>query len=114
MVVAWNPNVAVDTASTPSEMPNPPSQEGGSYLQHQGDGDLDSVVEIQGPIPQKNPFQEVNLFIGEFSRNFGLTPMASLARIQDMLQAIQQQTYHVGGGQALSLGQVIRNPPPIQ
>ena len=96
------PAVTVDDSpAVPSTMNHPPNYEGGTVVQDQDPGDLDSVVQIQGPVPQANPFQEVNLFIGAYCATFRLAPMAAVKQIMDMLQAIDQQTYHAGGAKGL-------------
>lgn len=104
---------AVTVGDQASEMPHPPIDQGGTITQPETNGDLDSIAEVQGPVHQHNPFQEVNLFIGEFARVYSLTPMAAVARIQDILQAFFQQTYHAGGGSTIQQGRPPA-PPPIQ
>lgn len=103
------PDEALDVAGLGSDMPDPPDQDGGTIVENQTPGGLVIADEVQGPLSQKNPIQEINLFIGEFARVFRLTPMAALVRIQDILQAFSEQTYHAGGAQGL--GPVAR--PPI-
>ncbi len=91
--MAWEPNVAVDTGSDPSTMDSLPKAADGTIIQDQFPGDLDSTLELQGPVPQKNPFEELNLFVGEIARLYAIPPRAAMVRIQDMLQAMLTQSY---------------------
>jgi hypothetical protein len=98
----FDPVVDVDPSpAVPSTMDHPPNYEGGTVVQDQSPGDLDIAVQVQGPIPQLNPVQEINLFIGEYCRTFRLAPMAGVKSIMDILQAFDQQTYHCGGAKGL-------------
>ena len=100
----YAPDAAVDAGGDPSTMDHPPQYDGGTVVQDQSPGDLDIATQVQGPVVQLNPIQEMNLIIGEWSRVFRLAPTASIKQMQDILQAFDQQTYHCGG--AVGLGPV--------
>ena len=89
--MSYAPSVTVgDDAST---MLNKPASQGGTIIESQSDGDLDAAVQQAGPATQRNPFEEVNLFIGEFGRIYQIAPFAAATRIQDILQSILTQSY---------------------
>ena len=96
MVLAdFGPEVTVDPngPNQQSGMANIPTDQGGTVIEDIAPGDLDSTIELQAPVPQKNPFEELNLFIGELCRIYGLAPRAAMVRVQDMLQAMLTQSY---------------------
>jgi len=97
MVLApFGPAVTVDPngPAQNSGMLNPPSAQGGTVLESQSDGELDSNVQLQGPVPQSNPWQEFQGFVAEIARIYQIAPAAAVVRISDMCTAWMNQTYH--------------------
>jgi hypothetical protein len=97
VLASFGPSVVVDP-NGPNQQSGPglasvPTDQGGTVLENFVSGELDSTIELQAPAPQKNPFEELNLFIGELSRIYQLAPRATMVRIQDMLQAMLTQSY---------------------
>lgn len=94
--MAYVPNVAVDTASDFSTIPTgeAPASQGGTITSTSTDGSLNSLTQQQGPVPQRRPFEEVNLFVGEIARGYSVAPMAAIRMIEQICQAIREQTYH--------------------
>ena len=94
--MAFVPNVAVDSGSDFSTIATGevPLSQGGTITETSSDNDLVASIQQQGPVPQRNPFEEVNLFVGEIARGYAIAPMAAIRLIERVLQAMREQTYH--------------------
>ena len=104
MVLApFGPTVSVDPngLNQQSGMLNPPVSQGGTITQAlTAHTELDPAVQLQGPVPQFNPFQEVNAFIAGMCSTYNaatglkIAPMAMWAKIRDVGNAMFAFTYH--------------------
>src|SRR2546430_17444909 len=99
MVLApFGPAVTVDPSgpNQQSGMQNPPSEQGGTVMESQSNGDLDSAPNLQGVQPTKNPWQEFQQFAGELARIYSaatgtvVTPRAAVVRRAGVGQSLLQ------------------------
>lgn len=86
-------DASLTAGGTFSSTPRKPTDAGGSILQTYGENDLNVATTMQGATAY-NPFQEVNLFIGEMANKLGVSPKAAAARIVDLCRAFQTQTFN--------------------
>jgi hypothetical protein len=95
VLASFGPSVVVDPngPNQGSTLGSRPTDQGGTVLENFVSGELDSTIELQGPVPQKNFFQEINLFVGGLAAYYQLAPRAVMERVQTDLQAMLTQSY---------------------
>jgi hypothetical protein len=82
----------VTAAGEFSRVANPPVQAGSTVLNTYGADDLNAAQSMQGDLAF-NPFQEVNLMVGEFAKKMGVGPRAAWERIQQVGTELFRQSF---------------------
>jgi hypothetical protein len=98
-----NPTLVI--AGTPETVMHKPVDAGGTVLETSDNNDLQAAPNftqagvqittggLQGGLLD-NPFQTLNLFLGEFCRVYTLAPLAAIRRVEAMLLAMKTQFYN--------------------
>ncbi len=80
----------VTAAGTFTATPRPPVMAGSTVIEAFQDGDLNAAANLQATLA-RNPYQEVNLLIGELARNWALSPVAAAQRLVTIVRSMYAQ-----------------------